>query len=156
MKKFLLLFSLIAIIFASCQNDGDGTPVIINPNASLKCKIDGVTWTAMTRITTHTAGNFIINGTTFSGDALNISTLGDSTGTYTLGTLSYHSTATYSPKATEPDSLYQALSGTIIITEIDLQNNKISGTFEFNTVNVLNASLSKAITEGVFTVLKFN
>ena len=147
---------MITIIFVSCKTDGDGTPVIINPNASLTCKIDGVTWSAMTRVTSHTAGNFIINGTTFSGDALNISTLGDSTGTYTLGTLSYHSSATYSPKATEPDSLYQALSGTIIITEIDLLNNKISGTFEFNTVNVLNGSLTKAITEGAFTVLKYN
>lgn len=155
MKKSLVFIAIIALFFAGCQDDGDSTPVSINPNASMTCKIDGVQWTALTRVTTHTSGNFLINGTTFNGDALNISTLGDTTGTYTLGTLSYHSSATYSPKASDPDSLYQALNGTVVITEIDATNQKISGTFQFNCVNALNQSLNIAITEGQFTSLKY-
>lgn len=155
MKNTFLLIALIALFFVACQKDGDGTPVQINPNASMSCKIDGVSWTALTRVSTLTAGNFIINGSTLFGDALNISTLGDTTGTYTLGTLSYHSSATYSPNATNPDSLYQAINGTVTITEIDATNKRVSGTFSFNCTNALNSSLTKAITEGQFTDLKY-
>lgn len=107
----------------------------------MTCKINGVLWIALTRITTHTAGNFIINGITFIGDALNISTLGDTIGTYTLGTLSYHSTASYGPKASNPDSLYTAINGTVEITDVDLTNKRVSGTFHFNCVNVSNQNL---------------
>lgn len=156
MKKSFLLIALIALIFASCQDEGDGTPVVINPNASITCKIDGSTWTALTRVTTNTAGNFIINGTTFNGDALNISTLGDTPGTYPLGTLSYNSTGSYSPKASNPDSLYTAINGTVEITEVDTQNKRVSGTFSFNCTNALNQTLSIAITEGVFSYLSYH
>ncbi|PLW95275.1 MAG: hypothetical protein C0592_00465 [Marinilabiliales bacterium] len=156
MKKSLLLIAIIALLFTACKKDGDSSPVVINPNASITCKVDGVLWTALTRVTSNTAGNFIINGTTFSGDALNISTLGDTTGTYTLGTLSYHSTASYSPKASNPDSLYTAINGTVIITEVDDVNKRVSGTFQFNCVNVLNQNLNIAITEGEFLYLNYH
>ncbi len=155
MKKSLFLIAIIAFFIVACQDEGDGTPVQINPSASMSCKINGVSWTALTRVSTLTAGNFIINGTTLFGDALNISTLGDTTGTYTLGTLSYHSSATYSPKATDPDSLYQAINGTVTITEVDATNKRVSGTYEFNCTNALNPTLTKAITEGQFTDLKY-
>jgi hypothetical protein len=144
------------IVFSSCQKDGDGTPVVINPNAAMSCKIDGANWTAFTRITTNTAGTFVINGSALSSDALNITIIGESVGSYTLGTMQYNFSASYSPVATNPDSVYTAVNGTVTLTEVNTSTKKISGSFQFNAINVLNNNLNRAITEGVFTSLSYN
>ena len=141
---------------ASCKKDGDGSPVIINPNAVFSCKIDGIQWTAFTRVTSNTAGGFTINGSALQGDALDITIAGETTGTYTLGTLQYNFTASYSPVASNTDSLYTAINGTVEVTEIDQTNRRISGTFFFNAINVKNNALNKSITDGVFTSLAYN
>lgn len=156
--KNLILFSIIiaSIALSSCQKDGDGSPVVINPNAAMSCKIDGQSWTAFTRVTTNTAGTFVINGSALSSDALNITIAGETVGTYTLGTMQFGFTASYSPVATNPDSAYTALNGTVAITELNTATKKISGTFQFNAINVLNNNLNRAVTEGVFTSLSYN
>ncbi|MPM08079.1 hypothetical protein SDC9_54391 [bioreactor metagenome] len=156
MKKFFAVFVLIGLLVASCADDGDGTPTIINPNAKLTCKIDGATWTALTRVTTNTAGGFSINGSALQGDALDISIVGETTGTYTLGTLQYNFTASYSPVASNSDSLYTAINGTVVLTTVDQTARRISGNFNFNAINVKNNTLSIAVTDGVFESLSYN
>ncbi|PKP04135.1 MAG: hypothetical protein CVU11_05885 [Bacteroidetes bacterium HGW-Bacteroidetes-6] len=157
MKNLSLIIMIFAVIvFSSCQKDGDGTPVVINPNAAMSCKIDGANWTAFTRITTNTAGTFVINGSALSSDALNITIIGESVGSYTLGTMQYNFSASYSPVATNPDSVYTAVNGTVTLTEVNTSTKKISGSFQFNAINVLNNNLNRAITEGVFTSLSYN
>lgn len=156
MKKFLAVFAVIGLLAASCADKGDGTPTIINPNAKLTCKIDGASWTALTRVTTNTAGGFSINGSALQSDALDITIAGETTGTYTLGTLQYSFTASYSPVASNTDSLYTAINGTVVLSTVDQTNRRISGTFNFNAINVKNSSLDIAVTEGVFESLSYN
>jgi len=148
--------ALVGLVMTSCSEDGDGTPVIINPNAKMMCKIDGVQWTALTRVTTNTAGGFSINGSALQSDALDITIVGETTGTYTLGTMQFNFSASYSPVASNTDSLYTAINGTVVLSEVDQTNRRISGTFNFNAINVKNAALNKSITEGLFTSLSYN
>lgn len=155
MKK--LLFALVSVAFmaTACDNDENPSP-IINPTAKLTCKIDGVSWTAITRVSTLTQGSFVINGSALTSDALNVTIVGETTGTYTLGTMQYGMSATYSPIASNTDSVYQAINGSAVLSEVNTTDKKITGTFSFNAVNVKNLSLTKSITEGVFTVLRYN
>lgn len=156
MKRIFAIVSLVGLMAASCADDGDGTPVIINPNAKMTCKIDGAQWTALTRVTTNTAGGFSINGSALQSDALDITIVGESTGTYTLGTMQFNFTASYSPVASNTDSLYTAINGTVVLSEVDQTNRRVSGTFNFNAINVSNNALNRSVTEGVFTSLAFN
>lgn len=156
MKKICFVLALVGMMAASCTKDGDGTPTIINPNAKMTCKIDGAQWTALTRVTTNTAGGFSINGSALQSDALDITIVGETTGTYTLGTMQFNFTASYSPVASNTDSLYTAINGTVVLSEVDQTNRRISGTFFFNAINVSNNALNKSITDGVFTSLSYN
>lgn len=156
MKK-LFLFLFAAALFTTACNDDDGSPSpIINPSAKLSCNIDGSSWSAVTRVTTNTQGTFVISGSTLSSDALNITIIGESTGTYTLGTAQYGFSATYSPVASNTDSVYQALNGTVVLSEVNTTDKKISGTFNFNARNVTNLSNEITVTDGVFTALYYN
>lgn len=154
MKKIFLILAIATGLMA-CNKDG-GNPVIINPNAKLTCKINGSTWTALTRITTHQAGTFAITGSSLQSDALNITVLSDSPGTYPLGTLNYNFSATYSPVANNTDSVYQAMNGSLTLSTVDNTNKKISGTFQFNAINVKNNTLDIAVTNGIFESLSYN
>ncbi len=156
MKMIYFVLALIGMMAASCTKDGDGTPTIINPNAKMTCKIDGVQWTALTRVTTNTAGGFSINGSALQSDALDITIVGETTGTYTLGTMQFNFTASYSPVASNTDSLYTAINGTVVLSEVDQTNRRVSGTYVFNAINVKNNALNKSITDGVFTSLSYN
>lgn len=156
MKKLFVLLAFVAVIASSCSKDGDGTPVLINPNAKLSCSLDGSPWTAITRVTTNTQGTFVVNGSALQSDALNITIIGETTGTYTLGTGQYNFSASYSPVASNTDSLYTAINGTVELTDVDTQNRKISGTFSFNAVNVKDISKTISVTNGVFTSLSYN
>ncbi len=156
MKKVLFLMAAVMILAASCKDD-DGNPnPIINPTAKLSCKIDGNSWSAVTRVSTNTQGTFVINGSTLTSDALNITIVGETPATYSLGTMQYGFSATYSPVASNTDSVYQAINGTVVLSEVNTTDKKISGTFNFNAVNVKNLSLTKSVTEGVFTALYYN
>jgi|GEM_PF-1258053 len=170
MKKLFVLLAFVAVVASSCSKDGDGTPVLINPNAKLSCSLDGSPWTAITRVTTNTQGTFVVNtrvttntqgtfvvnGSALQSDALNITIIGETTGTYTLGTGQYNFSASYSPVASNTDSLYTAINGTVELTDVDTQNRKISGTFSFNAVNVKDLSKTISVTNGVFTSLSYN
>lgn len=154
MKK-IILFIAIAIGIMACGKDGSN-PVLINPTAKLSCKINGSTWTALTRVTTHQAGTFAITGSSLQSDAINITILNDSPGTYALGTLNYNFSATFSPVANNTDSVYQAMNGSLTLSTVDNTNNRISGTFQFNAINVKNNTLDISVTDGVFESLAFN
>lgn len=156
MKRTLLIIAIASLMLQSCDKTGDGTPVVINPNASIKCKIDGSNWAALTRLTTKQGASFIIAGSSLTSDALNLTFFSDQVGAYTLGTMQYQFSATFSPVANNTDSVYQAINGSASLTEVDLTGRKISGTFAFNAINVKNNTLTKAITEGTFSYLAYN
>ncbi len=155
MKKSTL-FILIAI-FAftySCKKDSK-IAEIINPTASMKCKINGSSWSALTRVTTKQGNTFLINGTVGS-DILNITVLGIATGTYNLTTympVQTQFSANYTNNTNSTDSLYTAYEGTVTLTSVDTSSKKISGTYTFKAKNLL--LITKSITEGTFTNLVY-
>lgn len=156
MKKitFFAIISILAFTFA-CKKDSKITD-IINLEASMKCKVNGASWSALSRVTTKQGNTFLINGTVGS-DVLNITILGISTGTYTLSTtvpVSAQFSATYTNSTSTSDSLYTAYEGTVTLSSVDTTSKKISGTFSFKAKNPTNLLLpNKNITEGTFSHL---
>lgn len=153
MKRIVFLLFAAGIIFSmSCKKDSKVTD-IINLSASMKCKINGTQWTAVTRLTTKQGNSFTINGTgSLGNDVLNIVVLGTTPGTYnlTITPVLVQMSATFA-NGTNADSLYTANEGTVTISSVDTTNKKISGSFSFKAKNI--ASNLKNITEGAFTNL---
>ena len=159
MKKitFFAIISIIAFSFA-CKKDSKITD-IVNLEASMKCKINGTSWSAVSRVTTMQANKFLINGTGSMGsDVLNVTTLGIATGTYNLSVnvpVQTQFSATYT-NSSSTDSLYTAYEGTVTLSSVDTTNKKISGAYSFKAKNLLHLLLpDKIITEGTFSNLVY-
>jgi len=154
-SKLFILITIIAFSF-SCKKDSKITD-IINPSASMKCKIDGVDWIAQIRETILQSNKFIINGTTGS-NVINVTTIGTTTGTYNLSItipIQTQFSATFT-NSTSSDSLYTAYEGSVTLSAVDTTNKKISGTFSFKAKNLLHPLLNdKNITAGTFTELSY-
>lgn len=144
MKHYILLFSMVvfACSFQACKKGTDpgdpgdpgnpGNPPTGTEN-TFSCKIDGDTWTPdMVRI--RLINDLIsIQGQTDDQDALTITVDDQSTGTFTFEIGSPHSAA-YLPEPGQ-DAFMTGISalaaGTIEITKLDVDNKKLSATFQF-------------------------
>lgn len=153
MKKLNLILGLllVAIIFVACQKEGD---------PMMSAKIDGTTWTTVTRVTKHISSpaSFVITGTSVDGKVVVITIKGDQEGTYTsssaIDTLNAQVGAVWQPSATSPTTdNFVSKSGTVTISEIDSKKNTISGTFTFVLSNL---SEEKSITDGKFSDLEYS
>ena len=154
MKKITLIILICGLLFSlSCKKDSKITD-LINVSASMKCKINGTSWSAVTRVTTQQGNNFLINGTgSLGNDVLNVTIIGNTTGTYNLTTNTppqIQMSANFA-NGTSPDSLYTATEGTVTLSSVDVTNKKISGSFSFKAKNM--ALNNKNITEGTFSNL---
>jgi len=156
MKKIsFLLLTLISL--SACKKDSKINDVI-NPTASFSCKINNVSWTAITRVTRKQENTFIISGTgSLGNDVLNITTFGTTAQTYYLDPIDGKTqfSATFTMDTNTNDSLYQAVNGTVTLTSVDTVNKKISGTFSFRLSKVINPLLLKEVTEGSFNNLTY-
>ena len=153
--KRLSVILLVIISLVACKKDSKVSD-IINPTASFGCKINGTSWSAVTRVTRRQGNKFILTGTGSLGkDVLSITTLGITAKTYTLDPINsiVEFSATFTMDTNTTDSLYQAVNGTVILTAVDTVNKKISGTFSFRTSKVLNPLLIKEVTSGAFSNL---
>lgn len=152
--KNLLIYVIVALTFiaGSCKKDSndDGTPV-----TKMSCKINGTTWNSLTQITQYYDHKFIITGTSMDGKVIVITIFGDTKGTYNLQVGELESGATYSPSILSTD-IYASLSGSVVLSNVDTNNKKISGTFQFTAAkaNELNNQIS--ITNGEFSDLSYN
>ncbi len=149
MKKSVIIFFLMAV-FASCSED---TMDDLLPEMS--ATIDGEEWETITRVTIQKEDNFIITGTSSSGETLVITTYGSTEGTYTLSTTSssIECAALYKETAsTSTEDAAVAISGSVTISEVNTSSNKITGTFEFSILN--NGSIM-SVTDGVFDGIKY-
>ncbi len=156
MKKGSIIL-LVAISFIACKKDSK-VDDIINPTASFTCKINGTSWSAITRITKRQGNNFIITGTgSLGNDVLNITTFGITAKTYTLDPINATTefSATFTTDTNTSDSLYQAVNGTVTLTSVDTVNKKISGTFSFRSCKIINPLLLKEVTNGSFSNLNY-
>ncbi len=155
--KNVYLITIVVILITACNKDSKVND-IINPTASFTCKINGTTWTAITRVTRKESNKFIITGTgSLGNDVLNITTFGTEKKTYTLMPIDgiTEFSATFTNDTQNTDSLYQAVTGTVVITSLDTVNKKISGTFQFRTSKVVNPLIIKEITNGSFNNLTY-
>jgi|YNPMSStandDraft_2_1061718.scaffolds.fasta_scaffold07381_4 hypothetical protein len=155
--KNAILIVISIILLTNCKKDSKIND-IVNPTASFTCKINGTTWTAITRVTRKESNKFIITGTSSLGsDALNIVTFGTEKKTYNLSPIDGKTefSATFTNDTQITDSLYQAVNGTVTITSLDTTNKKISGTFQFITSKIVNPLIIKEITSGSFNNLTY-
>ncbi len=156
MKKTLIIV-LPIVSFCSCKKDSKINDTV-NPTTSFTCKINGSSWSAISRVTRKQGNTFIITGTgSLRNDVLNITTFGTQVNSYTLSTIDGKTefTATFTSDTQNNDSLYQATSGIVQLTKVDTVNKKISGTFQFRTSKIINPLLIKEITNGSFTNLTY-
>lgn len=154
MKKLNFTFALICILtLFSCEKDKELTP---NPTSqgSMTAMVDGASWTSSSASGARMNGVLNVTGTTANGSVIVITLFDKGVGTYNLN------------GASEGNAGYQITSGgvaftadsdpnaSVIITKIDATNKTLSGTFSFKVYRSSD-SLTKVITEGKFTDIKF-
>ncbi|GAB4283499.1 MAG: hypothetical protein Kow0068_08360 [Marinilabiliales bacterium] len=152
MKYYLVFTFFIVITLLSCKKDS-------NP-ASMEATIDGTKWTAITRVSKHfvSTGMYTITGTSASGEVLVITIKGEEEGSYNSSTsidsLNAQVGAVFQPDASSPtEDNFFSTSGTVTITELDKNEQTISGTFSFTMSKM---SETKSITNGKFENLNYS
>lgn len=149
MKYFVLAIVALLFITVSCKKEEGAS--------SMSAKIDGVSWSTITRVTRHQGTNFIITGTSATGTVIAVTVRGDEQKTYSfsasMDSVSAQCVAVYQPSITSPsEDNYFSRSGSVTLSEVDTENKKISGTFEFTVMNLEDA---KEITAGKFENLTY-
>jgi len=177
MKKSLIsYFFIISIILLSCKKEVSELPAATQTGANtFGCKIDGNFWVpagfgALTapKLEARIAGSdLIMNARNFSSSPTEsefeifIKGLTENgIGSYALSTgASYpnysNSFAYYVHRKFTPDNEWVTTApytGTVTITKIDSVNHFVSGTFQFQAINLYNAPQPISVTEGRFDV----
>ncbi len=153
MRKILLIFVLITSFTTlnSCKKDSNGNVVI----PSMSAKINLADWSSLVRTATITGNTLSVNGSSLGGEIIQLTVTPDNNATlatnvsYTISVTSFYKK---SINASLEDA-YFALSGTVKLTQLDLTNKLISGTFNFSASST-NFGLA-AITNGEFTNISF-
>lgn len=171
MKKtsiiLIILSAFLAFTFSSCKDDdGDGIPDILN--TKLTMKINGTEWKSMFRQTNLAVkDNFKVftilatNGVSKTeGSSILITIRGDEEKSYDLSTTivggALECEIVYKESySASTDDAFVGSSGTVTLTEIDTENKKISGTFEFTVHRSSNVQETLTITDGQFQDLRY-
>lgn len=155
-----VLFIVVIIAMSSCKKED--VQELITSTASMSAKIDGTSWSAVTRVTKHfeNSQKFVISGTSTNGEVLVITVFGDTQGTYSSSTsidsLSAKVGCVWQPDASSPTTdNYVSQSGTVTFSSVNTSDKKVSGTFSFSLLDQ-SLSNSKSITEGKFTDLSYS
>lgn len=150
---FIYVIVVFTVIAGSCKKDSDdGSPVAAT---KMGCKIDGAAWNSVSRVTQYYDNKFIITGTSMDGKVIIITIFGDTQGTYNLQVGELESGATYSPSVLS-SVIYASLSGSVVLTKVDKDNKKISGTFQFTAAKANELTNQISITNGEFSDLTYN
>jgi len=177
MKKFLAFYFVIAsIALLSCSKDVTELPTATQTGANtFGCKVDGKFWVpaGFGIIPTAPILESRVAGTDIFINARNFSSSPTETefelfikdvngpGTYPLNTTTGYpngnvSYGYYVHRKITPDNEWitsAQYTGTVTITKFDMVNHIISGTFEFQAINLYNAPQPIAVTEGRFDVI---
>lgn len=168
---------IISAVLFSCKKEVTELPPATQTGANtFGCKIDGKLWVpagfgivpTAAQLEARIAGpDLLINARNFSSSPTesefeifvkDITVHG--VGNYTLNTSAFHpdytnSYAYYVHRRVTPDNEWITTStynGTVTITKIDSVNHFVSGTFEFQAINLYNAPQPVNVTEGRFDV----
>ncbi len=149
MRKILFIAVLFVVVSSCSKDDDSALPT------KMSATIDNAEWSSITRVTVLTDKGFVITGTSLNGKSLSITILGSTEGTYELSLNSVQFGAVYKESvSSSTEDAYAAISGEVVVTNVDTSSKEISGTFSF----VLKKSLageSISVTEGTFTNLKY-
>ncbi len=150
MKKSILLIAISAILLSSFFSSCDKLNI-----ASMSATVNDTTWTSSVRLTVLDSSNFLITGTSLSGDIIAMTIFGATENTYSLGidtAISIGFEAVYT-NGISLNNVYTATSGQVELTKIDADAETVSGTFKFSAMNPELATLE--VKAGKFTDLKY-
>lgn len=156
---FLVLFA--AIGFVSCDTE-PVDPNLLNQDddnnapASFEVTFSGSTYQAETTTAVIQNGQTVITGAKADGKVFVITVPGTTPGAYSNATVTYKPTATATGSFTNttPDA---GLNGTVVITSVNTNTNKVSGTFNFKGYWSVTAEGIPSIdfTNGTFTNITY-
>ena len=174
--SFTFYFIIISAILFSCKKEVSGLPPATQTGANtFGCKVDGNFWvpagfgivpTAPKLEARFAGSDLYINARNFSSSPtesefeISIKNV-TGTGNYVLNTTasspasSTSSYGYYVHRQVTPDNEWMTSSqytGTVTITKIDSINHFVSGTFQFQAINLYNAPQPISVTEGRFDV----
>jgi len=141
MKKIVYILSLLVVTFISCNSDIEvnipaGTIIEPDPDteSSFKVDFDGETWEAEEEDVTATLTEGVINITATKGqEVFTILLLNDQVDEYQVSLSDANGSITYVPVTGEDPftTEFDGASGTINLSQINLDTNLLSGTFSF-------------------------
>lgn len=142
-KKTLLLSAVVAASCVMACSDDEPAPAITAPEGGIVATINNTEWVSSQATAIIQNGTIYIAGSHTAGSHLVLQAEGESTGTYTLETLPkdmhpQSSLASFTPEnSSTSNPIFSsmqkndpAVGGTISISEIDTENQLVSGTFE--------------------------
>ncbi|PZR19145.1 MAG: hypothetical protein DI539_14990 [Flavobacterium psychrophilum] len=165
MKKFRIL-SLVLLMFSalnlvSCDtepvdpvlnnnnNNGENPNNPNNPNnpsgGVFKVDFEGETFVAQSATAKYENGLLVIVGAKAPSEVVSVGVSGTAEGTYTETTCSYIPSANSQTGYMNINPATFANNGTVTITEIDYENNTVSGTFSFTAYSVNPAAVPASI-----------
>ncbi len=154
MKTIIGLILASVVLLSACDNDE-----VKELLPSMTASVDGSKWESLTRVSFEKSGRFTVTGTSFSGKTISFTTSGNTEGTYELklDSLTTKCTALYKEtiEATT-EGTYLAISGSVTISEINMDKSTISGSFEFSFPKPKSKNETIKVTNGKFSRLKFN
>lgn len=153
MRKILLVFVLIAsvAINSSCKKDSNGNVVI----PSMSAKINLTDWSALIRTATITGNTLSVNGSSLGGEIIQLTVTPDNNASLAVNVTYSISVSSFYKKSLSAsiDDTYFAVTGSVKLTQLDMTNKLISGTFNFNATST--SFGVAAITNGEFTNISF-
>ncbi len=166
MKKFL--YTIIAALFSFFIISGCTEEVKdqLLPE-KMSATINDTSWRADLRKTTRESDRFIINGTSVDGQILNITIHGTTEKKYDLNTNTLDTTSSVDFNAffkrsakISNDDIFYASKGTVELTEVNTNEETISGTFAFTMYKADSEQAfikedSVVVTNGKFTELRY-
>lgn len=156
-RLFTFLLLSTTILFSACDNDDDE---MMEPTASMTCKLDGVDWTASGAGASIMNNMINVTGISAADQVITITLTGTTVGTYSLDPNLPNAVAyTASNDGTaiafvSNQNISNMNYGEVVISEINMETMRLSGTFT-TEVHRLSDGGDLIITEGFFNNIAF-
>ncbi len=153
-----ILIALTLVSINSCDTE------IAELIPSMKATVNGEEWNSVFRLSTVTDSTIVVMGTPTASETADktiiLTTFGATEGTYSLnlGSLTSECTVIYKKTANATDGgddYYVAYEANIVISKLDTENQKISGTFNAKLRSTGSATDEVIITDGSFENLLY-
>jgi len=159
MKNALkILLPILALFTLSHCNKDDKNENAPTTDGTITCKVDGKAWKSEIAVGLNSGNDYLLSGTAIDGTGIGLSFVGSKIGTYYLTSLSSDDGTYLVPstgKGYGTENQTDKNANKLIITQIDLVNQTISGTFEFYATEDFDDNDKVHITDGVLNKVPF-